>query len=55
MESKPNINAVEDEVRNTINWLSVFAEEYDIPEEAVNKLREKLEDIAKKAAELTCN
>ena len=39
---------VENEVRDTINWIKVFEEEYDLPAEVVNQLRERLEGIATK-------
>ncbi len=43
---------LENEIRNTINWLAVFKEEYGIADEAVEVLRKKLEELAQKAA--TC-
>ena len=39
---------VENEVRDTINWIKVFEEEYDLPAEVVKQLRERLEAIATK-------
>jgi len=39
---------VENEIRDTINWIKVFEEEYDLPAEVVNQLRERLEGIATK-------
>jgi hypothetical protein len=39
---------VEDQIRDTVNWVKVFEEEYDLPVEVVNQLRERLEGIAKK-------
>ena len=41
-----------DSIRDIINWLAVFQEEYGIAEEAVEVLRDKLEELAKKAS--TC-
>lgn len=35
-------------LRDLKNWIFVFAEEYDLPEEAVNKLHEKVDDVAEK-------
>lgn len=45
---KNNVVAVEDDIRDIINWLAVFQEEYSIAEEAVDVLRDKLEKLAKK-------
>jgi len=50
MAKKPTSVEIENEIRNIINWLAVFKEEYGIPEEAVSVLREKLEELAKKSA-----
>ena len=44
--------ALEDEIRDIINWIAVFKEEYGIADEAADVLRDKLEDLAKKAS--TC-
>lgn len=35
-------------LRELKNWIFVFAEEYDLPEEAVKKLHEKVDDVAEK-------
>jgi len=43
---------VENDIRDIINWLAAFQEEYDIAEEAVNVLRSKLEKLAKKVGSL---
>lgn len=37
---------VEDKIRDLINWVAVFEEEYDLPKEVVETLKKKLEDIA---------
>jgi hypothetical protein len=42
------LKEVEDEIRDTINWIAVFNEEYDLPKEVVEQLRGRLEDIASK-------
>ena len=36
-----------DKIRDIINWLAVFKEEYDLSDEVVDTLRDKLEDLAK--------
>ncbi|MEM4336601.1 MAG: hypothetical protein QXG86_01200 [Candidatus Woesearchaeota archaeon] len=46
--SVKSVVKMENEIRDIINWLAVFKEEYDIPEEAVVVLRGKLEKLAKK-------
>ena len=48
------IKEVEDSLRDMMNWVAVFAEEYNIPEEAVTKLKEKISEIAKKAGDIPC-
>lgn len=42
--------SIENDIRDIINWLAVFKEEYDIPREAVSVLRAKLEALARKAS-----
>ncbi len=39
---------IENELRDIINWIKVFEEEYDLPAEVVNQLRTRLEGAAKK-------
>lgn len=39
---------VANEVRDIINWIKVFEEEYDLPAEVVNQLRTRLEGVAEK-------
>ena len=39
---------VANEVRDIINWIKVFEEEYNLPAEVVNQLRSKLEGVATK-------
>ncbi len=39
---------VENEIRDLINWIKVFEEEYDLPVEVVNQLRARLEKVAEK-------
>jgi len=42
--------SIENDIRDIVNWLAVFKEEYDIPREAVSVLRAKLEALARKAS-----
>jgi hypothetical protein len=37
---------IADEIRNIINWVVVFEQEYDLPKEVVEQLRGRLEKIA---------
>ncbi|MBW3023215.1 hypothetical protein KY308_03865 [Candidatus Woesearchaeota archaeon] len=46
-----NVAELENKIRDIINWLAVFQEEYGIADEAVNVLREKLEELAKQVAQ----
>ena len=39
---------VGDEIRDIINWIKVFEEEYNLPAEVVTQLRSRLEAIAQK-------
>lgn len=42
------IEEAANEIRDTINWIKVFEEEYDLPSEVVEQLRKRLESIAEK-------
>ena len=46
--SDETFKEVTDQLRDTVNWIKVFEEEYNLPAEVVNQLRERLEGIAKK-------
>jgi len=46
--SDETFQEVGNEIRDTINWIKVFEEEYDLPAEVVQQLRERLEGIATK-------
>lgn len=35
-----------DELRDLLNWIAVFQEEYDLPTEVYTTLRDKVEQIA---------
>ena len=52
MTQKEQIKAIENEIRDTINWLSVLQEEYDIDDDAVDSVRERLHKIARKVGQL---
>lgn len=49
-----SIKPVSNAVRETTNWLAVFADEYDLNEEAVQKLNAKLDEFAEKLANIEC-
>ena len=42
------VQEVANEIRDIINWVKVFEEEYDLPSEVVDQLRSKLEAAAEK-------
>lgn len=42
------VEAVEGDIRDIINWIATFKQEYEVPEELEKTLREKLEALAKK-------
>ncbi len=50
------LKAIEDIVRDTKNWVAVFKTEYEqaMTDEAVNKLNEKLGELAVKAGNIKC-
>ena len=52
MTDPRKIKEVEDEIRDTINWLAVFKQEYDLEAEVVKTLRNKLEKLAKMVGNL---
>lgn len=41
-----NKQPVVDELRELRNWIAVFEEEYDLDEEVVQKLRERIDNVA---------
>lgn len=43
-----NIRDAENAVRDLKNWLAVFAEEYEIPQEAIDTLHKKIDELAMK-------
>lgn len=49
-----SVRATENCVRDIKNWLAVFKTEYDIADEAVKVLHEKLDDIGSKIAGIKC-
>ena len=56
-KAKPNIselNDVEAAVRDLKNWVFVFAKEYDLPQEAVDMLHKKVDEVAVKIGRITC-
>ena len=49
-----DLKDVEDEIRDIINWVAVFEQEYDMPKEAVDTLMNRLHEIARKVGWLHC-
>ena len=49
-----DLKDVEDEIRDIINWVAVFENEYDMPKEAVETLMNRLHEVAKKVGWLRC-
>ena len=43
--TEEKLKEVADKVRDLKNWIAVFAEEYKLPEEAVKKLHEKIDEV----------
>ena len=53
-KGKPDMKNVADSVREVKNWIFVFAKEYDLPKEAVDKLHEKIDELGTKLASVEC-
>ena len=47
-----DIKAIENEIRDILNWISVFEEEYDLEHEIVEQLRQRLSGVARKVGNL---
>ena len=52
--SASDLKAIENEIRDILNWVAVFEEEYDFDKEVVDKLKSKLESVAKKIGSISC-
>ena len=52
MADKPNVREAENAVRDLKNWVFVFAKEYDLPKEAIDKLHEQVDRVAQKIADI---
>ena len=56
-KAEVDVNAVKEAeaaVKEMKTWITVFAKEYDIAEEAVNVLTKKVEELANKIGAITC-
>ena len=47
-----SVEDVENKIRDIKNWVFVFAKEYNLAEEAVKMLHEKIDDLAVAVGEL---
>lgn len=54
MAVKPNVRDAENAVRDLKNWVFVFAKEYDLPEEAIKTLHQKIDELAVKIGGIKC-
>ncbi len=54
MAVMPDVKEAENAVRDLKNWVFVFAKEYDLPEEAINTLHNKIDELAAKIAGIKC-
>lgn len=57
--TRPNVDVnevqkIEDEIRDLMNWVAVFEREYDLPKEVVETLHSKLHNIAQRVGWLKC-
>lgn len=53
-KSKPIVRDVADALRDVKNWVFVFAKEYNLPKDAVDKLHEKLDELGAKLSGVEC-
>lgn len=53
-ECDKSIKDVENALRDMMNWVAVFAGEYNVAKEAVDKLNEKIQEIAQLAGNIKC-
>ncbi|MEM4282638.1 MAG: hypothetical protein QXU88_01280 [Candidatus Woesearchaeota archaeon] len=56
-KAQPSISEVQDieaTIRDLKNWVFVFAKEYDLPQEAIDMLHNKIDEVASKVGRLTC-
>jgi hypothetical protein len=53
MDITTQIKSCEQEIKDLMNWISVFEDEYDLPKEVVDKLRDKLHSIAGKVGNIS--
>ena len=42
------VKEIENDIRDIINWVEVFEEEYNLPKEVVDQLKDRLEKVAVK-------
>jgi len=57
MQAKADVNTMksaEDAVRDLKNWVFVFAKEYDLPKDAIDKLHEQVDRVALKIGQIQC-
>ena len=51
---KPDVKDAASAIKELKEWIAVFAEEYDLAPEAREKLEEKIAEVVKEVAEITC-
>ena len=54
MTDKPDVKDAAEAIRKLKEWLAVFAEEYDLAPEAKAKLEEKIDEVVKQLAGISC-
>jgi len=54
MVELPNVKEAENAVRDLKNWIAVFAQEYNLPEEAIKTLHQKIDELAVKIGNIKC-
>lgn len=47
------VQSIANDIRDLMNWITVFETEYDLPREVVDQLKSRLEKIAEDVRELT--
>jgi len=49
------VKGIEGEIRDLINWVTVFEKEYDLPKEVTDQLLKRLHSVARKVGWLKCS
>jgi len=54
MAEKPDIKDVAEKIRQLKEWMAVFQEEYNIPDDAMDTLNKKVDELVQEVAGISC-